>query len=185
MTTLVTYGSGYGFSATYATWIAEKLQAAGRDVLLRDAATIASAPLPATAEVEAIIFAGGFYAGTVRHADVFADLARTFPEAPLFFLSVAWTSPERTSVVEGIWDKNIPADLRPRTRTFHARGGMAFSRLSLKHKTGMAGLRAFITAKPESKRSTDDVQTLELWGQDSDFTSPGAIEPLVKAVLAS
>lgn len=182
MNTHVMYASQYGHSERYARWIAEDLRAAGHTVRLCEAGCEET---PENYTPEVIVFVGANYAGTINGIEAFTQAAHTFPRARLVVLTVAWASPEQREAIAKLHAKNIPADVLERAHVFHARGGIDHTRLSLKHKTGMAALKAFIHSKPESRRSQEDRETLEFWGKAKDFTTREAVAPVVAAALGT
>jgi len=77
-------------------------------------------------------------------------------------------------------EKAFTPEQLAKTKAFHLRGGIDFSRLSLVHKAMMAAMKKLIEKKPLAERGSDDAGVLETCGKDVDFSDKAAIEPLVE-----
>ena len=187
MKALILNGSIYGHSGRYAEMIAGALEGAGWDVhmLPTKGFTVKAASETLGGDPDLVVYAGGNYAGKLHHVKAFVNAAHAYTSARLVLLSVAWADPSRTEEVAKVHRANLPSDVLARTECFHARGGLAHSKVSLAHRAALTGVHAFMTATPASKRHPNDQEMLDTWGTDTDFVKRDNIEPMLKALLDS
>lgn len=187
MKALILNASIYGHSGRYAEMIASALTDAGWDVhtLTTKGFTVEEARETLGGEPDLVVYAGGNYAGKLHDVKAFVSAAHAFKGARLALLSVAWADPSRTDEVDKVHRANLPGDVYARTERFHARGGLAHSKVSFAHKAALTGVHAFMKATPASKRHANDQEMLDTWGTDTDFVKRDNIEPMLKALLDS
>ncbi len=185
MKALILNASIYGHSGRYAEMIAGALEEVGWDVhtLPTKGFTVTAAREALGGDPDLVVYAGGNYAGKLHHIKTFVNAAHAYTSARLVLLSVAWADPSRTEEVAKVQRANLPTDVFERTECFHARGGLAHSKVSFAHKAALTGVHAFMKSTPESKRHANDQEMLDTWGEDTDFVKRENIEPLLAALL--
>ncbi len=162
----ILYASEYGASESYAKRLASDLgieaeAAAGSDISSSDI----------------VVLFGGLYAGTMNGLK---ETVRKLPDkAKLIVVSVGLADPEKPSNAKKIDDvvfRIIPDTLRARTVVFRLRGGMDYSRLSMKHRSMMWMLCRYLERKKE--RSEEDQAILDTYGTAIDFMDYKTLGPL-------
>jgi len=172
MKAVVIYKTKYGTTKQYAEWIAEALE-----IPLFEATAIKPAQL---LDYDVIIYGGGLYAGGVIGSKLVAEN----PCNCLILFTVGAADPSTTDYKD-ILEKNFSQDLLSKTKIFHLRGGIDYSKLSLVHKGMMAMLRKMVkkkSKKSESELSDEDMLFLETYGKKVDFMDKTTIMPLVDYV---
>ncbi|WP_165001039.1 flavodoxin domain-containing protein [Rothia uropygioeca] len=175
-TTLVLYGSHYGYTRSYADWIAE--DTGGRAMAL-DQAT------PSTVDAaDTVIIGASDYAGKLTAADRVHDFAEYLRDKKLAYFTVSFSGDvsQPKEKLDGVLAKNLGDAYRPGAPTAHFRGGMDYSVLSRSHKTAMMGVKTFLKSKPN--KTETDRQMVECYGGSADYRDRSAIAPFVDAVKA-
>ena len=167
----VIYKSQYGTTKQYAEWIAETLEAE-----LYEASAIKPAQLM---DFDVVVYGGGLYAGGVSGA----KLVTKNPCKSLVLFTVGLADPKITDYSE-ILARTFTSEQIEKTKIFHLRGGIDYSKLGFAHKGMMAMAKKMIEKKPMSERTSDDHGIIETYGKKVNFTDKAAIEPLVAYVRA-
>ncbi len=169
MKTLVAYGSKYGTTEQYASWIAQAL-----DARCLSARALKRDDLLAC---DALVIGGGLYAGGIRGMKRVIDAFDALEGKPVAVFTVGLANPDETDYAR-IIQKNVPDALRDRIRFFHLRGGIDYKRLGPVHKVMMAMMKCMIE-RQKGERSEEDRQFLALYGQAVTFVSQETARPIV------
>lgn len=176
------YGSQYGSTERYARWVAEELNQAGVQTEVIAAASVTSSHL---AEADMVVAGLSNYGGQLTGSSELMKLASQLLAQPLALFTVSFSGLDGApqEKLDGIFRKNLGETLVDHSSsTFHFRGALDHTRLSLKHKTVMIGIRSAIAAIP--KKSVANQQMLDSFSQKTvDYSSPEACAPLVQLVL--
>lgn len=179
-TVLITYASQYGHTERYAHWISEQLGKGYSCELLPIEALTEAAIKNADAVIAGLSDYGGFLTG----ASTLKKYADTLTQRPLALFTVSFSGLEGASQekLDAMLAKNLKEDLvNHAIGTCHVRGGLDHTRLSLKHKAALAGIRSAIAAIP--RKSLANQQMLDSFSAKTvDYSSPEQIEPLVAAL---
>ena len=174
----VVYASHYGFTETYARWIAEDLQA---DLL-------GSGSVRDLSRYRCVVFGGGLYAGGVNGVSVLTKNFDRLTNTALFLFTVGAadvTDPENTASIRRSLARVLTPPMLERIQLFHLRGGLRYSEMRLLHRTMMAMLHKKLEkAAPDTLRP-EDRMFLETYGRDISFLDRSSIAPLVEAVRRS
>lgn len=166
----VIYKSHYGTTKQYAEWISEEL---GATLLERREVTPADLQ-----EYDLVIHGGGLYASGILGI----DLVVKNPVNNLIVFTVGMANPETTDYTE-IIQKNIPENLREKTKVFHLRGGMDYRKLNIAHRGMMAMMKKMsIDKKSEIELTNEDRAFKETYGGKVHFTDRATIAPLIEYV---
>lgn len=174
---LVVYRSKYGFTQTYAQWIAEALHAD-----LREGHTLQSDELT---HYDVIIYGGGLYAGGVNGISL---LVKAFPKIQekaiyLFTVGAADVSDsQNTTHIQSGLNKVLSPQMQEKIRIYHLRGGIDYPNLSMVHRAMMSMLVSMLRKKPQAELRSEDITMLETYGQRVDFTDCSTITPLIRDV---
>lgn len=170
MMTLITYKSLYGSSERYARELGLCLSIPVSDITEAD-----------TEGVCEIIHFGGLYHGTL--CGLKEVLRKLGSDIRLTIVSVGLADPEKPQNAEKIshdLQRIIPEEVLQRTRIFHLRGAMDYSRLSPKHRAMMWMLCQFIRRKKH--RTEDDQAILDTYGAKIDFINLGSVKDLARSI---
>ena len=179
MNLLVAYESKYGFTKTYAQWLAEDL---GATLLPAGEVT------PATLQTyDGLVYGGGLYAGGVSGIALLTKNFEALRQKPLYLFTVgAADVTDKTNVehIRASLARVLTPDMLQTIHIYHLRGGMRYSQMSFMHRTMMNMMIKMLRKKPESEQTADDKAMLETYGQDVDFTDHAALAPLVADIKA-
>jgi menaquinone-dependent protoporphyrinogen IX oxidase len=167
----VIYKSQYGTTKQYAEWIAEALEAR-----LYEASEVKPVQLM---DFDVVVYGGGLYAGGI----IGAKLVTKNPCKSLVLFTVGLADPKITDYSE-IIGKSLSPEQLPKTKVFHFRGGVDYSKLGFVQKRLMAMVKKSAEKKPFEERTGDDHGLIETYGKKIDFTDKAAIEPLIAYVRA-
>jgi len=159
----VVYKSKYGYTKTYAEWIAEEL-----DVPLFCVSDVSPAQL---AEFDTVVYGGGVYAGGISGSGLVNKLK--CKNAIVFSVGIADpVIADYSYAVKNLGD----------TKCFHFRGGIDFTRLGFVTKILIKAIRAEASKKDITTLTSDEEALLTYYGKTVDFTDKNAIAPLVEYV---
>lgn len=173
----VIYKSKYGFTESYARWIAEDLSA---DLLQSD--SVKHSDLQ---EYDVLIFGGGLYAGGLSGISLLAKNFDSLKDKKIYIFTVGAadvTDPENISSIRSSLSRTLTPSMQESVQIYHLRGGLRYSKMSFIHRTMMSMLVKMVRKKPENELSSEEEQMLESYGQDIDFTDRQTIETLVLSV---
>lgn len=179
MNTAVIYQSKYGFTAAYAKWLAEDLDA---DLLV--AGQVKPSDLQ---KYSTLVYGGGLYAGGVNGIALLTKNAESIKDKSIYLFTVGAadvTDTENTTAIRTGVEQALPISLRGVVRIYHLRGGMCYSKLNFLHRIMMNMMIKMVRKKPANELSADDKMMLETYGQDINFTDRTAIAPLVADIKA-
>lgn len=173
----VIYASHYGFTETYARWLAEDLEA---DLMKTGKVKKEDLERHGT-----IVCGGGLYAGGVNGISLLAKNAELLRGKKLYLFTVGASDPADPENITNIRNglaKALPPQLLETMHLYHLRGGLRYSKMSMVHRTMMAMLRKVLLKKPEAELRSEDRALLETYGQDISFLDRAAIAPLVEDI---
>lgn len=174
----VIYQSKYGFTETYAKWIAEDL---GAELL------IANKVKPADLQkYSTIVYGGGLYAGGVSGIALLTKNFESIKDKAIYLFTVGAADvadTENTNAIRSSLEKVLPTAMQKSTYIYHLRGGILYSKMSFLHRTMMSMMIKMLRKKSESELRAEDRMMLETYGQDVDFTDRKTIVPLVSAII--
>lgn len=176
----VIYKSHYGFTETYAKWLAEDLNA---DLLQVN--RIKSADLQ---QYETIIYGGGLYAGGVNGISFITKNFGSISGKSLFLFTVGAadvTNHQNIDSIRQSLSRVLTPQMQEKIQIYHLRGGMDYSRMNFMHRIMMGMMVKMLRKKPESDLTIEDKGLLETYGQKVDFTDRSTIIPLVEAIKAA
>ena len=173
----VIYASHYGFTETYARWLAEDLAA---DLL--QAGKVRREDLE---KYGTVVYGGGLYAGGVNGISLLVKNEGCLRGKKLYLFTVGASDPvdpeNIANIRKGI-DKVLPPTMLETIKIYHLRGGLRYSKMSMIHRTMMTMLRKVLLKKPEAELRSEDRALLETYGQDVSFLDRAAIAPLVEDI---
>lgn len=179
-TVLITYASQYGYTKRYAHWVSEQLGSSYRCELLSiDCLTEA-----AIEKSDAVVVGLSDYGGLLTGANLLKKYTEPLIQRPLALFTVSFSGLEGSSQekLDAMLAKNVKEALVNHAFiACHVRGGLDHTRLSLKHKAALTGIRSAIVAIP--RKSLAHQQMLDSFSAKTvDYSSSEQIEPLVAAL---
>lgn len=179
-TVLITYASQYGHTEQYARWVSEQL---GNGYLceLLPIDQLTEADIK---NADAVVAGLSDYGGFLTGANTVKKYADALTQQPLALFTVSFSGIEGSTQekLDAMLAKNVKETLVSHSVALcHVRGGLDHTRLSLKHKAVLAGIRSAIAALPH--KSLANQQMLDSFSAKTvDYSSPEQIEPLVTAL---
>ena len=169
--TLVLYRSRYGYTKRYAEMIAEELGCG-----LREASRMSAGDL---APYDTLIFGGGLYASAINGVNIIRDHFDLLQgkHIAVWATGINAGSPE---VMEQVWRRNFPEEIRKNIRMFYLRGGFDYGNLSPLHKIMMTGLKWKI--KASKNQSEEDAGLLKAYQRPENHCDRRNIAGLVTYV---
>ena len=155
---LIIFGSTYGYTEQYATWLAEDLRA------LPQAPEVETVPAskvtPEQAEAfDAFVIAGSDYGGFLNGAPAL-----------------------RKKILPIIAPKNYTPELTEGRPVYHLRGGIDFDKISLAHKTALKGpVRAWLMANPHPNEGIQQMLECYKTGK-AEYIDRETLKPLVEDI---
>ena len=130
-----------------------------------------------------VIHFGALYAGGVLGL---RQIMQQLPaKAELIIVTVGLADVQDAENIQNIRNsirRQIPEDVFRRTRIFHLRGAIDYSKLNLKHRTMMSLLYAKAKGLPEEKRSAETQAMIETYGKQVSFVEDTAVMELVNSI---
>ena len=174
MKTIVVYSSIYGSTKKYAEWIADELKCD-----LKDKKGIS---LDELMQYDAIVYGGGLYAGGVNGIEILSKNFDKLKNKKLVLYTCGLSDPKLEENINNIRkhiSNNFNEEMMNKIKIFHLRGGMDYSKLSLKHSMMMKMLKTMILKKDKSKLSEEEKGILDTFGTAIDFTDKDTIKPII------
>ncbi|MDD3203149.1 MAG: flavodoxin domain-containing protein [Pygmaiobacter massiliensis] len=176
----VIYKSHYGFTKTYASWIAEELSAD-----LMEADKVKAADLQ---RYHTIIYGGGLYAGGVSGVSLITQNFESLQNKSLYLFTVGAadvSDEENIASIKGSLARVLTPSMLEKIKVYHFRGGLSYSKMGFMHKAMMGMMHKMLLKKPESELRSEDKAMLETYGQDVSFVDKNLIAPLIQDVVQS
>ncbi|MDO4251749.1 MAG: flavodoxin domain-containing protein [Rothia sp. (in: high G+C Gram-positive bacteria)] len=180
-TVLILYSSQYGYTRQYAQWLAQDLKSAiDLKIKLLQTGQVKSQDISSAAMV---IVGAADYGGLLSGANQLKAFKKELLERQRIFFTVSFSGLAGASQekLDAIVTKNYGKELTSQSPIFHYRGGLDHTRLSLKHKSIMVGIRAGISALP--KKNIANQQMLDSFEQKTvDYSQRSALADLIHLV---
>ena len=171
---IITYGSQYGSTEHYARKFAD---CTGLPVMpyhdVKDLSGYAC-----------VIHFGALYADGVLGLRQLVPLLP--PKAEFILVTVGLADVQDAENIQHIRSairRQLPEDVWVRTRIFHLRGAINYSKLNLKHRTMMALLYAKAKGLPEEKKNAETRAMMETYGKQVSFVEDAALNTLKDTLL--
>ena len=177
MKTVIIYKSKYGYTKKYAHWISEKMNA--------DIYEVSEADKLGFSVYDTVIYGGGLYAGGINGIGYVKGVFDKISSKNIIVFTVGLADPNVQSNVDGITahiDKDFSPAMRQKIKAFHLRGGIDYQKLGIIHKSMMLMLKKSVEKKPDEKLSQEDVEMLETYGEQVDFTAIDTLGPMLEYI---
>jgi len=177
MKTIVVYSSKYGSTKKYAGWLTDELKC--------DLKEKREVSINGLEEYDTIIYGGGLYAGGVNGIDIFTKNFDKLKDKHLVLFTCGLADPNieenKNNIQKNIY-KVFNEEMIEKIKLYHLRGGMDYSKLSIKHSMMMKMLKTVILKKSQSERTDEERQIIDTFGKIVDFTDKNTIKPIVDFV---
>lgn len=177
MKSIVVYKSKYGFTKTYAEWIAKDL---GADLMISDNVKEGS-----LSNYDTIIFGGGLYAGGVSGIKKLIQNYDSIQNKAIYLFTVGASDMTDQTNIEGIrgaLNNVLPPPMLEKIKLYHLRGGMKYSKMTFVHRVMMSMFLKMLSKKPENELGADAKAMIEAQGQDVDFTDFQQLVPMLQDI---
>ena len=171
MKTLVLYQSYSGFTAKYATWIAEDLKASLLPISKVKKATLSS--------YDTIIFGGSLHMIGISGAKLFKTFLPTLSGKKIIVFAVG-ASPPLESIPQKLLNGNFSAEEQTLFKFFYFRGSFNFQKLDFPNQVLMGFLKLKLQRK--KNRTAEEQGMLDAYKVPLDATNKESIRPLLQAV---
>ena len=171
--TIITYGSCYGSTEHCAKKFAE----------YTDFPVLPYREVKNLSGYACVIHFGALYAGGVLGL---RQIMQQLPaKVELIIVTVGLADVQDAENIQHIRNsirRQIPGDIFQRTRIFHLRGAIDYSKLNLKHRTMMSLLYAKAKGLPEEKRNAETQAMIETYGKQVSFVEDTAVMELANSI---
>lgn len=171
--TVVIYKSKYGSTKRYAGWIALRL-----DADLYEVGDISSNDLN---RYDTIIYGGGIYLGKINGFKFIEKNIDRIKNKNILVFTVGMESTNE-HLVKSIIEKNFNDELKEKIKLFTYRGAIDYSKLNLKDKVLMKGLKQMISKKNIRSLTEDDKIVLESFEREVDLCDKKEINSLIESI---
>ena len=181
---LIIFGSTYGYTEQYATWLAEDLRA------LPQAPEVeivpASKVTPEQAEAfHGLVIAGSDYGGSsTAHRHFARRSCRSIAPKKnrTAFFTVSFTGEYSKKLLDKAVAKSYTPELTEGRPVYHLRGGIDFDKISLAHKTALKGpVRAWLMANPHPNEGIQQMLECYKTGK-AEYIDRETLKPLVEDI---
>lgn len=167
---MLVYQSRYGATKQYAGWAAEALG--------WPAVALGQLTEGQLSEAEALVYAGGLYAGSVSGLKKFFKRLPASGARPLAVLAVGLANPADAGYIQKLREGNLPAERRD-APLFLAQGALDYARMGFLFRAMMSMMVKSLKAKPEAERTFEDRAMIEHFGGRLDLTDRAQLAPLL------
>jgi menaquinone-dependent protoporphyrinogen IX oxidase len=174
---LVIYYSKYGFTQTYAKWLAEDLGA--------DIPPIEKVRAKMFGAYDVIILGSSVYAGFTSGLKLLARNTEKLADKRLviFTCGIADVSDEKSMAqINANVLAKLPESLKSTVKIFNLQGGIYYPALSFKHRLIMSLMNRTLTHRPTSDLTENHHRFLASYGKNKNFTERENILGIVQFV---
>ena len=132
-----------------------------------------------------IIYLGGLYAGGVKGLKDTFKLLPEDTDAKIVIATVGLADPTDQANIDNIREnlkKQMPQRIYGKANIFHLRGGIDYSRLTLKHKTMMALLYQMTKKTPVEQQTAEQKGIIETYNREVDFVDLNSLDAIIGVI---
>lgn len=169
MKTLIIYSSATGFTAKYARWLAERIQA---DVLpVHEAEKKSDVYFK---PYDALVYGGWALAGSIHKSNWFLDHLEQWKDKRLAIFCVGASPLEDNEEVNEFLENALSPEQKRYAKVFYCPGGLNYERMGLGYRLMMRAFAAVMKRKhPEDKKMH------ELISSSYDISDPKYLDALI------
>lgn len=169
---IIIYGSCYGSARQYAEELSKKTNIpvkSYKDISLLD-------------DYNTIVYVGALYAGGVLGMKETFGKMTTVQGKHIIIVTVGLADPTDTKNIENIrnnMQRQLSHSVFKHAHIHHLRGGIDYSRLSLKHKTMMWMVYMKSRKIPEEERTSEVRAMIDTYNKQVNFVDFNSLEPII------
>ena len=175
MKSIIIYGSCYGNSKRYAEELSKKINI--EVISFKNVKNINA--------YDNIIYLGGLYAGGVLGMAKTLKKLNDITHKKIVIITVGLADPtddvNKRNIRNNIKNQ-VSKDIYEKTKIFHLRGGIDYSKLNFGHKTLMKLLYNSVKKTPKERLSAEDRAMIETYNKKVDFTDFLALDVIVNEI---
>ena len=175
MSNIIIYGSHYGTTKQYAEELSKRT----------NIEAISFENVKEINDYNNIIYLGGLYAGGVLGLSKTIKKMNTISNKKIIIVTVGLSDPIDEVNKKNIRDnikRQIPKEFFEKTKIFHLRGGIDYSRLNFVHKTMMKLLYNSVKNLPEEKQTAEDKAMIETYNKKVSFVDFSSLDKIVSEI---
>lgn len=172
---LIIFGSKYGSTSEYAKELSSRT----------GISSIKYNKIHCLEDYNTIIYLGGLYAGGVL------GLKKTFEKFPLkpyqklIIITVGLSDPNVSSNIDNIKNsliKQLSKELYEKSKVFHLRGAIDYSKLNLAHKLMMKALYTTIKKLPVEEQTEENKEFISSYKKDVNFVDFESLNEIIEYI---
>lgn len=177
MCKIIIYGSKYGTTKMYAEELARRIN-------------VKAVPFDSVKDInsyDTIIYLGSLYAGGVLGMAKTLKKISDVDNKSLILATVGLADPtdkENTDNIKNSIKRQLTENIAAKTKIFHLRGGIDYSKLTFTHKTMMSMLYKKAKNMPEEKKTAEVRAMIDTYNQRVDFVDFSSLDSIVDEVNA-
>lgn len=175
MSNIIIYGSHYGTTKQYAEELSKRT----------NIEAISFENVKEINDYNNIIYLGGLYAGGVLGMSKTIKKINTISNKKIIIVTVGLSDPidevNKKNIRENI-KRQIPKEFFEKTKIFHLRGGIDYSRLNFVHKTMMKFLYNSVKNLPEEKQIAEDKAMIETYNKKVSFVDFSSLDEIINEI---
>ncbi len=175
MSNIIIYGSHYGTTKQYAEELSKRT----------NIEAISFENVKEINDYNNIIYLGGLYAGGVLGMSKTIKKINTISNKKIIIVTVGLSDPIDEVNKKNIRDnikRQIPKEFFEKTKIFHLRGGIDYSRLNFVHKTMMKLLYNSVKNLPEEKQTSEDKAMIETYNKKVNFVDFSSLDEIINEI---
>ncbi|HIS19032.1 MAG TPA: hypothetical protein IAC02_10550 [Candidatus Coprovivens excrementavium] len=175
MSNIIIYGSHYGTTKQYAEELSKRT----------NIEAISFENVKEINDYNNIIYLGGLYAGGVLGLSKTIKKMNTISNKKIIIVTVGLSDPIDEVNKKNIRDnikRQIPKEFFEKTKIFHLRGGIDYSRLNFVHKTMMKLLYNSVKNLPEEKQTAEDKAMIETYNKKVNFVDFSSLDEIINEI---
>ena len=175
MSNIIIYGSHYGTTKQYAEELSKRT----------NIEAISFENVKEINDYNNIIYLGGLYAGGVLGMSKTIKKINTISNKKIIIVTVGLSDPIDEVNKKNIRDnikRQIPKEFFEKTKIFHLRGGIDYSRLNFVHKTMMKLLYNSVKNLPEEKQTAEDKAMIETYNKKVNFVDFSSLDEIINEI---
>ena len=176
MSNIILYGSHYGTTKQYAEELSRRT-----NIEVSSFKTIKDIN-----QYDTIIYLGGLYAGGVLGMAKTLKNLNDVSHKKIILVTVGLADPtdevNKNNIRNNI-KRQLKKEVFEKTKIFHLRGGIDYSKLNFGHKTMLRLLYNSIKNLPEEKQTAEDKAMIETFNTKADFVDFDSLNPIAESIL--
>ena len=175
MKSIIIYGSHYGTTKKYADELSKRT----------NIQSISFKEIKEINDYDNIIYLGGIYAGGILGMSKTLRNLNNISSKNIILITVGLADPNDEENINNIRDnikKQLKSEVFKKTKIFHLRGGIDYSKLNFAHKTMMNILYNMVKKLPEEKKSAEDRAMIETYNKKVEFVDFSSLDNIINEI---